>query len=299
MSKHDKKTEIAVVDEGNKGVALPQDFLSGMTDFADKSTAEFEAQDVITPSIRILQANSAQAKKSSPTYIEGAMEGHFLNIATNEIYDGGVGIIVIPCFWQRGWVEWKTRDEGGGLVKKWGKDETFKTQGYVEEKGKWVKKETRKQKDGRDLEVNVLEIIDTFDYYVLHVNVVTGIATPCVIFMSRTAVRKAKEWNSLIAATEICNPQGEAILNKAGQRIPGVKMPFWFMYRLTSIPQSDDQNTWYNYRIERYKPLFTMPNFPELGKQSAEFALFAQEGNVKTIEEGPEEETIDNDPNTI
>ena len=285
MSKNkEEKKEVALASSPG-ALAIPQDYLAMAADFAENSKSDFDANDVITPAIRILQSGSPQVKRSDPAYIEGALEGHLFNTANNEVIDGGIGIIVAPCYFQWEWVEWKTKNAGGGLIKRWGKDEAFmKEGGYTEEKGKWVKKGD----DGK----NVIEIVKVAVYFVLIINPGNGRTKPAVIRLSSTEFKKSKKWNSLIADVEIDFGNGRFV--------EGAKIPFWHMYHLVTVPESNDAGSWFGFKIDRYKAVHDLPNGREILKQAKEFRDLAVEGNVKVIDQNQDEvDTINNDPNTL
>ncbi len=289
-------TELSVVNENKGAVTIPGDFLGSIAEFAEVSKSDFTAEDVITPSIRVLQGLSPQVKKASPTYVTGAEEGMLFNTANNELYDGGKGIVVIPCFFNREWVEWKPKNMGGGLVKKWGKDESFKNEGYTDEKGKWVKKSKEKGNEGK----NELEIVNTANYCVLLINLVTMSARPCMIRLSSTEFKKSRRWNSLIDSIEICDQAGKPLFKKDGSLIQGNEIPFWYMYHITTVPESNESGSWFGFRIEKYKPLHEMPNCQSLMKQAVEFRKLGMEGSIKTIEQTQDEVELESDdPNKL
>ena len=52
-------------------------------------------------------------KKHAGKYVQGAEPGMILNSVTKELFDGAKGIEVIPVFYNRKYLEWKDRGEGG------------------------------------------------------------------------------------------------------------------------------------------------------------------------------------------
>lgn len=266
--KTQESTELTVVNE-NTNVAIPQDFLGTVDAYAaEVEEQKFAPEDLITPRIKVLQSGSPEVKKSNPKYIEGAAEGELFNTATKEVYSGGKGIVITTCFFNTDWVEWIPQDAGGGMVKKWGDDESFKTMGYKEEKGKWVKK--------NDQGENILEIVNTANYYVLLINPETGSAKPAIITLGGTDFKKRRGWNAHIAMTEIPKPDGSFI--------NGTKIPFWNMFHITTVPESNDTNSWFGFKIDKYKPITSLPNFKAVWEQSADFRKMIAEGKVKTID---------------
>ncbi|MCI0559216.1 MAG: hypothetical protein MN733_12035, partial [Nitrososphaera sp.] len=74
------------------------------------------SNDVAIPYLSIIQALSPQYKKG-PHRIEGAEEGDIYNSLTKHLVRGNIGLTVIPCVYQKRFVEWVPRSIGGGFVK--------------------------------------------------------------------------------------------------------------------------------------------------------------------------------------
>lgn len=112
MTKHQETKEVAI-----KSVAGVPEFLADLLK-ADAGKGVSSAQeDNLTPLIYILQSNSPTAQKRSPEYIEGAEPGSiWLRNSPDPIVAGEEGIIFQPCFFEKEWVEWIVRDDGGGYV---------------------------------------------------------------------------------------------------------------------------------------------------------------------------------------
>lgn len=72
------------------------------------------AEDLQIPFFALLQDNSPQRKKKHDKYVEGAEEGMILNTATDELYSGEDGVLLVPVHLEKATVEWKPRDEDGG-----------------------------------------------------------------------------------------------------------------------------------------------------------------------------------------
>jgi hypothetical protein len=75
-----------------------------------------DVKDIAIPYIAILQALSPQVKKGEQK-IPGAEEGDIFNNVTSKVVKGSTGISVVPCAYQKRYVEWKDRLKGGGFVK--------------------------------------------------------------------------------------------------------------------------------------------------------------------------------------
>lgn len=75
-------------------------------------------KDVTTPYFAVLQGLSPQVQPGHGKAIEGAVQGMWINTATNELFDGASSgprpLLFIPCAYERKIIEWLDRDAGGG-----------------------------------------------------------------------------------------------------------------------------------------------------------------------------------------
>lgn len=93
-------------------VSSAPSFITGREEARGVST---RAQDNLIPLIYVLQAQSPQAKKKDPSYIEGAEGGSiWLRDCRVPIVSGDEGIAFQPCYFDIDWVRWKK--ERGGFV---------------------------------------------------------------------------------------------------------------------------------------------------------------------------------------
>ena len=56
-------------------------------------------EDLALPFVRILGQLSPQVTAGDAKYIEAAKPGMIYNTVTSELYDGKIGIMVIPCYY--------------------------------------------------------------------------------------------------------------------------------------------------------------------------------------------------------
>ena len=106
------KTSAVAVKASNTAVALATEF----EEFAGVGMEEVGSEDLAVPFLRILAQLSPQVNKRDGAYVQGAEAGMVFNTVLNEAYSGEEGILVVPCFYNRRYVEWKPRAAGGGLV---------------------------------------------------------------------------------------------------------------------------------------------------------------------------------------
>ena len=87
--------------------------------FEEKAGAgigEISADDLATPRIIIIQPGSPQIKKKAVKYLADASVGDLLFTATNTIVDGDEGIRFLPVYFDRNYIEWNLRENGGGVI---------------------------------------------------------------------------------------------------------------------------------------------------------------------------------------
>lgn len=89
-------------------------------DYGDLAGKGFEGvthEDFAMPFLNLLQGLSPEVgAEGEDAKVEGATPGMIINSVTKELYDGKEGVIFVPVTTQHIYVEWKPRDQGGGIV---------------------------------------------------------------------------------------------------------------------------------------------------------------------------------------
>ena len=195
-------------------------------DFSEDLNAGFEEADqksFAIPFLSILQSGSPQCKKSEGAYVKGAEEGFLFNSVSQEFVDGSVGVIVIPCHFVRTMNEWTPRDSGGGLVT---------VHSAVE--GDELLSRCSKGPKGEDVLPNGNYLTDTRNHYVLIVHA-DGTYEPAFFPLGSTQIKKSKRWMTLMNNIRIGN---------------NIAPMFSQMYKITTIPESNDKGSWFGVKIE-------------------------------------------------
>lgn len=226
--------------------------------------------DVAVPYLYILQQMSPQAQEDNDAYIQGAKPGMFYNNVSEEIYDGREkGIVVIPCAYERKYVEWVDRDSGGGYVADHDIDSGILSETSPNDKGIPVLK-------------NGHLIIETAYHYVYAQNPNTGIWEELIIPMKSTMLKKSRRWNKALVST----------------LVPGTshRAPRWlYPYLIKTVKETKNNNTWSNFDIERLPDMVTADQyrackaFAELFTQG--LVTRAKETDTGTIVEGERTES--------
>lgn len=281
-----KKQEVSKIEE----TQLPTTFDVG-SDLeayaAANDVKDIESDEIITPRINVLQSMSKQVKKSQPEYIKGAEEGMFINGATGKLYGGDTGFYFIPCYNERVFNEWIPQSLGGGLVKRWGKDESFKNQNYVEEKGRWQKLELD-DKSGKMVVKS--EVIKTSDYFVLVVDKETGQYYPAVLGFSGTKYKVHRKLINDISLADYTTSTGKVI----------TPPPFYRVYHAITVPESDGTNSWFNIKWSRAGNTTELKNSEEIWAAAKEFRKMVLEGKAVAEQEVQETHStvVNNDDDT-
>lgn len=183
------------------------------------------------PFLYILQSGSPQCKRSEVAhYIPGAEEGMFFNTVTGEIYDGQQGgVLLVPVHYTQRFVEWKPRESGGGFVQ-----EHPPTSPLIGQ--------TTKDEKNRDKLPNGNNLVDTRNHYCLLV--VNDSVSPVVVSMSSTQVKKSRNWMSKMNNMRI----------PVGNKMSPAPM-FSQLWRVTTVPESNDQGSWFGWKVEHYGPV--------------------------------------------
>lgn len=199
-------------------------------DMEAEAGAGFEQADsesYAIPFLRVLQDLSPQVKKQRSEYIPGASAGMILNTVTEDLYPADEqsdepGVVVIPAYYRRAFVEWIPRSEGGGFVTE---HPVGVEKGLQRDGGKFI------TSDGN-------ELADTRFHYVILISEDGGYE-PALITMTSTQIQASKRWMSMMSRLKMKNSAGKTFTPPA----------FSHKYRLQTKPQSNDQGDWYGWTI--------------------------------------------------
>lgn len=180
--------------------------------------------DLMIPRLQILQSMSPQVNKRDGAYVEGAEVGMILNTVTNKVYDGEDGILVVPVSYRRAHIEWKANR--GGLAGDHGADTTCLASCTRGDRGEYF------TADGN-------EIVPTAEYFV-YVIEADGSYAPAILSMSKSQMKKARRWNSMINSLQIQHPTEDTTINPA---------MFYTAYRLTTVPEENDAGSWFGWGV--------------------------------------------------
>jgi hypothetical protein len=223
-----------------------------------KENRNMGADDFLIPRLQVLQGLSPQVEKKRGAYIEGAEVGMMIDSVTNQLWDGDEGLICIPVFYARKYLEWLP--ERGGFVADHGLDQQIINSAVFDEKEK------------KDLLPNGNILAETCEHYIMIYNPTIGTATPIVATMAGSQVRVAKRWNSVMNQLMLPKPSNpEQVFNPA---------PFYCSYQLTTTIREKDKNIWFVFDFKRREEQDTI-----LLKNGKDIYMAARDWK-KQIEEG-------------
>jgi len=233
---------------------------------------DVRSTDLVLPFWKLLQSAGNETKKSEPEYIKGATEGMWLDTVTKRLYRD---IIVVPCKMVTHYIEWRKRNEGGGLIKNHGTDRAILDQTH------------RDEKTGKDTLPNGHEVITTATWFCLVIGgkeintAVTDdpgteieLLTRAVITFQSTALKASRGWVSLAQALKLRDP-------KTNQQY---QPPMFAMtYMLGVVGTRNDAGSWVLPVVKQAGWTTDYPNAQALIKEAREYTKLANELHLMVI----------------
>jgi len=235
---------------------------------ANQGLGNLGMDDLAIPFLRILSDTSPQIKKRDPLYIEGAESGMIYNTLTKDIFDGEAGVKVIPCAYQRQYIEWADRGEGSGAP----------VNIYPAESDILSKTTRDDQKKDRLANGNYIE--DTANHYCLVVDN-DGTSSQVLIAMKSTQRKKSKRWNSLMLG-----------LKMKGEKGLFTPPAYSHVYLLKTIAESNNLGEWFGWDITRVGPVENEDTY----HAAKAFAESVAKGEVKVKHEDENLDSGDKTP---
>lgn len=263
------------VTERPKNTALAE-FDEDVVASGQQHETQFEERDKTLPRLKVLQGLSPQVTRGEANYNPEARVGMFIDTASGRLWEGETkGVLLIPVFYTRSITEWKPRKAGGGLIKDW------KTDASV------LERTERSKENGRTIiirgEGEGHEIMDAARYYVMIIDEDTYELLDTVnaaYDLYGTQMKKAKTWNNFIDGVRHTRGDGSK-----------VKPSLYYMsYRVTTIPEKNDQGNWMGVKIAPAEKTLAMPNGKAFWDAAKGFRELIDEGRVvvQNTDEGTE-----------
>ena len=247
--------------EKKQAAGLPTVGLADLMGDSGKGFENVTAKDIAIPFIAILQSASPQTKKGDPNRIDGAEPGDFFNTVSQQVWKGEKGLQVIPVAYQKKWVEWVKKEEGGGFIKQ------HDTEGIL--------LQCKRDDKNRDVLPNGHVIVETAYHYVVLL-LENGEFQRAVISMKSTQLKKSRKWNTLMGAIQLTGEGGRKFTPPM----------FSHSYVMTSVHESNKAGDWWGWEIGEPKLIaFEMPEIYQMAKR---FNEDISKGAVKVQEPQPD-----------
>ena len=211
-----KKSEVAMFDAS----MMEADAGSGINDLG--------SDDLALPFLKILSGLDSKLDD-----LDNAKRGDIINSVTDEVYKGKEGVDVIPCAYERVYIQWAPRGEGSGAP-----SSVYKTKDECPEV-------ERSSEDNKDYltDGSGQYIEETHQHYVLILKD-DGSADQALIAMKSTQLKKSRKWNSMMLSA--------TIKGKNGMFTPP---RFGFIYHLKSVGEENSKGSWHGWEMSRKEPV--------------------------------------------
>ena len=258
------KNEVAVKAEGGS-VAIIDDALLAFGTGLESVTPD----DISIPFIQILQALSPQLNKNDGKYIKGAEQGNIHNSVLDTVIDGDEGIIVVPCCYNKKYIEWTPREAGGGKVE--------------EHHYRDILAQCTKNDRNQMVLPNGNYVAETAQFFVLVCNEEETEWSQAVIAMASTQLGKARKW--------LAQMLQQRVVDSAG--VTRDAPVFMFKYRLKTVQEQNDRGSWMGWSIGLEGPTTN----GAMAKDGAKFMTKVKAGDVQ-VKSPDEEVVVQNKDNT-
>ena len=233
---------------------LPTDLMADFEQFAGAGMENIGTEDMQIPFLRLLQPLSPQLLKTDPKFIKGASAGDLFNTVTGQYWEADEGVYIIPSGYTVKYLEFQFREEGGGFVQE------------LDPKNPDIQRTERVGASERLPSGN--ELVRTAQHLVMIVDPETGVTQSAICDMKKTQLKVSRRWNTMMRMVQYPGKNGP------------FNPPMWgTVWKLTSIQESNDKGSWFNFNVEKLEPT----SVPSSAIQSAKsfFESFSS-GEIKT-----------------
>lgn len=184
--------------------------------------------DVALPFLKVLSGNDPVLDEN-----EEARKGDIYNTVTGALTKGKEGIRVVPCAYQRRFIQWAPRGSGSGAPV------------AIYEPNDERPKTERSSDDNKDYVVggNGEYIEETHQHFVIVLND-DGSAETALIAMKSTQLKKSRKWNSMMASRQMQGKNG-----------PFTPPRFSHVYHLKTIQEENSKGSWHGWEMSLDGPI--------------------------------------------
>jgi len=185
-------------------------------------------EDLALPFLKVLSGNDPVLDEN-----ETARKGDIYNTVTGRAYKGKDGIRVVPCAYQRRFIQWAPRGSGTGAPV------------AIYEPGEGRPETQRSADDNKDYVVggNGEYIEETHQHFVILINE-DGSHETALIAMKSTQLKKSRKWNSMMASRSMMGKNG-----------PFTPPRFSHVYHLKTIAEENSKGSWHGWEMSCEGPI--------------------------------------------
>lgn len=217
--------------------------------FENASSADFSI-----PFLSMLQDISPMCKRSDPAYNAEAIPGMFHDASTGELL---TEVRVVPCHYARKMVEWKP-SRGG----------------FAGQHDPGIEVGLPVNAKGQPELPNGNFLADTRYFFCLRLKE-DGEATPVIIALASSQIKKAKTWMTRMDNMRLEGPSGK------------FRPPMYsHIWKLSSMQESNDQGTWFGYKMEVEGPVNAVELFKKAKESRTVFQSTTVTPTLAALEEG-------------
>jgi len=215
-----------VVEKEETAVAI---FDVGMfEEDAGKGMENMGQEDLALPFLKVLSGNDPVLDEH-----ETARKGDIYNTVSGTIYKGKDGVRVIPCAYQRRFIQWAPRGTGSGAPI------------AIFEPNDPRPKTERSPDDNKDYVVDGdgSYIEETHQHFVIILNE-DGSAETALIAMKSTQLKKSRKWNSMMQSVVMQGKNG-----------PFTPPRFSHIYHLKTVGEENSKGSWHGWEMALEGPI--------------------------------------------
>ena len=189
---------------------------------AGKGLENIGQEDLALPFVKVLSGNDPVLDEN-----EEARKGDIYNTVTGKVYKGKTGISVIPCAYQRRFIQWAPRGSGTGAPSAMYTPQDVRP------------KTERSPDDNKDYVVggNGEYLEETHQHFVLILNE-DGSVESALIAMKSTQLKKSRKWNSIMASRVMKGANGTFTPPR-----------YSHIYRLKTIQEENSKGSWHGWEM--------------------------------------------------
>ena len=195
---------------------------------AGKGMENMGQEDLALPFLKVLSGNDPVLDEN-----DKARKGDIYNTVTGQLYKGSDGINVIPCAYQRRFIEWSPRGEGSGAPIN------------IFEPNQERPKTERSPDDNKEYVVGGTGsyIEETHQHFVILLGD-DGAFETALIAMKSTQLKKSRKWNSIMASRSMQGANG-----------PFTPPRFSHIYHLKTTQEENSKGSWHGWEMSCEGPI--------------------------------------------